>query len=116
MWNPFLFIKNKIKKNREISIRKEIFLREILKICIDLDKNLNDKQKQEIKNIKYNDLDQLHFGLGLYIRNNYNLWNSQSMISIAAREFHIHPDSISSIICDIFWKQLNKKKITIKDI
>ncbi|MGV8149854.1 MAG: DUF6794 domain-containing protein [Alkaliphilus sp.] len=54
----------------------------------------------------------LHFGLGMYIRNNFGLWSDNDTLlkSCGAdnRYSSMHPDDISMEIIKMAWKKLQK--------
>lgn len=55
-----------------------------------------------------------HFSLGMWIRNNWGLWDGSQL----AGWFHSlgihHPDDMSSIILDSYWRHLNDEPIQLK--
>lgn len=55
------------------------------------------------------DMIKYHFGLGMWIRNNWGLWQG-SRLSKYFNEIGVyHPDDMSGIILDTFWCDLNGK-------
>lgn len=82
----------------------------------DIDKNLNDTVKfdfrtypEDISTTKH------HFGLGLNIRNERNLWKEGFLkISFRFKGIH-HPDDMSSIILTSYHRKLNGKDINFKE-
>ena len=61
---------------------------------------------KEISHMKEEDLIRLHMGLGLYIRNAFDLWrgNSELMSACGAQ----HPDDASMTIIQSLWKTLRE--------
>lgn len=56
-----------------------------------------------------------HHGLGTWIRNNWGLW-SDSKLSQYFNSLEIfHPDDMSSIILNSYWKRLNGKPLEIDE-
>ena len=58
-----------------------------------------------------------HFGLGMYIRNHFELWQEKSELR---KWFHYnyfldHPDDISSIILRYYYRVKNNNDINISD-
>jgi len=53
------------------------------------------------------DLIHLHFGLGMWIRNNLGLWqgNDALMRALREREPGIHPDDASMLIIERVWRR-----------
>ena len=66
-------------------------------------KELSDKDKAEIAAMKKEDLIDLHFGLGRYIRNNFGLYDGDDALKTDWSE---HDDSCSSRIIDALWERL----------
>ena len=83
-----------------------------------LDEMLNDEDKQSI--LEMEDSIELHFSLGLWIRNNWIYPQSQEEVEKLLRQFDdsgdedmplfIHPDVYSSIILDSYQEYLRKKQ------
>jgi len=80
---------------------------------------LSEKDLEAIRNMKENELIQLHFSLGLFIRNQFGLWQgNNSLIRDALRVsgeevdegeiMIVIPDRISGIIIEEFWKDLHR--------
>lgn len=62
-----------------------------------------------------NDMIKYHHGLGMWIRNNWGLW-SESRLKEYFNELGIqHPDDMSGIILDSFWRHLNNKPIELEE-
>lgn len=58
---------------------------------------------------------ELHFGTGMSIRNNWELWAGTSKISKYFRDLGIHhPDDMSSIILTSLHRKLNEKPIELE--
>lgn len=57
------------------------------------------------------DLINLHFGLGMWIRNNLGLWqgNDALMQALCRREPGIHPDDASMLIIEQVWRRLRER-------
>ena len=58
------------------------------------------------------DLVDLHFSLGAYIRNEFGLWSGNGQLIEDCRRVsmdqYLHPDQASSVIIRELWKQLRK--------
>lgn len=82
-----------------------------------LDKILSDEDKQSIKEME--DTIDLHFGLGMWIRNNWIYPQSQENVEKLLKQFDdsgdedmplfIHPDDFSSMILDAYQEHLKSK-------
>lgn len=54
-----------------------------------------------------------HFGLGMWLRNNWGLWTSSPLaVWFNERGIH-HPDDMSGIILTSYWRHLNGKSIEL---
>ena len=82
-----------------------------------LDEMLSDEEKKSIKEM--DDTIVLHFGLGMWIRNNWIYPQSQEEVEKLLRQFDdsgdehmplfIHPDDYSSTILDAYQEHLRNK-------
>jgi hypothetical protein len=82
-----------------------------------LDCTWSDVDKEEFKNKNEEDaVAELHFGTGLAIRNNWELWKrGKNRLELFFNIRGIsHPDDISSIILTSFHRHLNNKDIELK--
>ena len=58
----------------------------------------------EITAMSKDDLIALHFGLGMWIRNNLGLWGgNRKLLQATGKE---HPDDASGVIIDALWQRL----------
>ena len=71
---------------------------------------LSNEEKNQIAGMAEGDLIELHFGLGMWIRNNLGLWqgNQTLMESIRQHSPDIHPDDVSMVIIEAVWKRLRE--------
>ena len=76
---------------------------------------LSDMDKEEIRTTSQKDLIDLHLGLGLWIRNNFGLWDHNQALMDSCKlvaGYHpmltIQPDEASRIIVDSLWETLQK--------
>ena len=59
-----------------------------------------------LRNMKQHDLIRLHFGLGLFIRNNFGLWNPEAPIW---QDIRGTPDDTAMDIIEKLWERLNNE-------
>lgn len=65
---------------------------------------LKPEDKEEVRKMKKDDLIQLHFGLGMYIRNNFGLWQgNQDLLNDCG---NVHEDDASGVIIEALWRAL----------
>jgi hypothetical protein len=70
---------------------------------------LSEEDRNSLKNIRKEDLIELHFSLGLLIRNNLGLWGDNKKLLETDDFKDAHPDNISSVIMKDVWDKLNEK-------
>jgi hypothetical protein len=70
------------------------------------------KDQTKIGNMSEDDLNNLHFSLGTYIRNNFGLWGGDGRLMDDCRRLtgnlFLHEDDASSIIIKELWKRLRE--------
>jgi hypothetical protein len=113
--------RDSLKLQREAEYKKNIIADTIdgiyippdLNSCfMQLDKLLNDTIKQDIKSKQTKiDLADYHFGLGLWMRNNWGLWGGSRLQVYFRNKDITHPDNMSGIILVGYNKYLNGKVI-----
>jgi hypothetical protein len=82
-----------------------------------LDKKLSKEQKNDIKNTPVNDLSKFHMGLGMWIRNDFQLWAKDTEIKqIFFNVNRFHPDDMSSIIIRGYHYHLNGVEKSIEEL
>ena len=76
----------------------------------------DDSTKLKVKQLNEDEFSaQAHFGLGLWKRNNWQLWGG-SRLSKYFNDMGIHhPDDMSGIIIDSYYRYLNDKEIRLKE-
>jgi hypothetical protein len=55
-----------------------------------------------------------HFGLGLWMRNNWGLWAGSRLSRYFNCQGIFHPDDMSGIILTSYWRQLNGRPIDLR--
>ncbi len=105
------------KRAREYQLRIEMdsingvyIPKDIEDCCVQLDKIISEKDKEYIKGLsKKDDTIDLHFSLGMWIRNNWGLWGG-SRLQKYLFDISDHPDGMSSIILKYYYDWLNKER------
>lgn len=83
---------------------------------IELDKQLSEVDKNEMKALpKRDDMIKYHFGLGMWMRNNWGLWGGSRLQKYFTDRKIGHPDDMSSVVLFFYHDWLNGKKETWKD-
>jgi hypothetical protein len=81
-----------------------------------LDTMLADSIKQEIQKMEEGDASaDLHFGLGLWLRNEWGFWRGSRLSSFFNSIGIFHPDDMSGIILTSFHRQINNKPIELEN-
>jgi hypothetical protein len=71
----------------------------------------------EIKNEKESDIRMFHYGLGISIKNNWELWHTHSPLTQYFKQLGIHhADDMSDIILASFWRYLHNQPINLDDL
>lgn len=83
---------------------------------LEFDKILDKKRIEEIKNISEEEFtSNSHFGLGLFIRNNWALWKGSRLYIFFKQKGITHPDDMSGIILKSYYRNLNGIDINIDE-
>lgn len=95
--------------------KKEIYIPQNLEDCFsELKKEMSKSELRAFKNKKENKLAEYHFSLGRWIRNRWGLWNG-SRLAVYFNGLGIqHPDDMSGIITDSFWRHLNGRPVELE--
>lgn len=81
-----------------------------------LDYTWDDNEREKYKNMPEDSaVTMLHFGTGMGLRNNWNLWSGENSLSKYFNSIGIfHPDDMSSIILTSLHRRLNEKDIDLQ--
>jgi hypothetical protein len=83
---------------------------------LEFDKILDKKRIAEIKNLNEKEFtSNSHFGLGLFIRNNWALWKGSRLYIFFKEKGITHPDDISGIILKSYYRNLNGIDINLDE-
>ena len=71
---------------------------------------LTETEAAKISGMSESELINLHFGVGMWIRNNLGLWQGNDALIQALREREpgIHPDEASMLIIEQVWRRLRE--------
>ena len=84
--------------------------------CIaSLDHELSAEVIEQIRSGTEDDLIDYHFGLGMWIRNNFGLWGDSPLAGWFNRLGVFHPDDMSSIILTSYYRHVNGLPIGLSD-
>jgi hypothetical protein len=79
----------------------------------EFDKQWSPKQREEFRKKTENELIDYHFGLGMWMRNNWRLWAGSRLQKYFAALGVPHPESISMIIITSYWRRENHQEIKL---
>jgi len=78
---------------------------------VELDKMLPEIDRKEISAVtKRDEMIQYHFGLGMWMRNNWGLWGGSRLQKYFTDKGMTHPDDMSSVILLYYWDWLKGDK------
>ena len=69
---------------------------------------------QDMKSGSETDMLQYHFGLGVWMRNNWGLWGGSRLSAWFNKRGIYHPDDMSGIILDSYRRHLNDQPIQLE--
>ena len=96
--------------------RKDVYIPKDLDDCfVELRKILPEKTVEEMKTGTEKDMIQYHHGLGTWLRNNWGLWEGSRLSKWFNEKGIRHPDDMSGIIFDSFWRHLNGHPIRLDE-
>lgn len=82
----------------------------------DLLRRLPKETIEEMKSGTEDDMIKYHFGLGMWMRNNWGLWQGGSSLAAYFNQLGIfHPDDMSGTILDTFWCKLNNQPFRLEE-
>jgi hypothetical protein len=94
----------------------ELYVPKDLDDCFaQLKKMLPAEEIAKIRDGGEKDMIDYHFGLGMWMRNNWGLWKGSRLAKWFNSHGIYHADDMSSIILDSFWRHLNGKQIRLED-
>ena len=85
--------------------------------CItQLDRIIPDSSKSQISAMTEEQFSaRSHFGLGIWMRNNWRLWNGSRLAKFFNSKGIYHPDDMSGIILDSYYRYLTKQDIKLDE-
>jgi len=108
--------KYKINPTEDTKSLTGVYIPKNLEDCfVELKKMLHPELIKEMKSGLEKGMNKYHRGLGMWMRNNWGLW-SESQLSKYFKKLGIHhPDDMSGIILDSFWRHLNNQSLELKN-
>ena len=95
---------------------QEVYVPKDLDDCfVQLKKLLEPEDVEKMKSGTEDDMIEYHFGLGMWMQNNWGLWSGSRLAKWFNGHGIKHPDDMSGIILDSFWRHLNQKPIKLDE-
>ena len=106
---------DKIEKVKLDTIDGVYIPRDLEDCFVQIDKMLNDSLKIEFKKISEEEFTgKTHFGLGIWMRNNWSLWGGSRLSQYFNEKEIYHPDDMSGIILTSYHRKLTDKNIDLE--
>jgi len=103
-------------KDKAQTGEKEVYIPKDLNDCFaELKRILSKEQVETMKTGSEEDMIDYHHGLGTWLRNNWGLWGCSRLSRWFNEKGIKHPDDMSGIILDSFWRHLNGKPIKLDE-
>jgi hypothetical protein len=97
-----------VNPTRDSNQPRGIYIPKDINDCfVELKRMLHPDFITEIKESSRRDLIDHHFGLGRWIRDNWELWRGSRLLDYFTEFGYEHPDIISGVIVIFFWQHLN---------
>ncbi len=91
-----------------------IFIPADLEACfMELNAMLTPQLIEKMRSGTEDDMTEYHFGLGMWIRNNWGLWGDSPLAKGFNDKGIKHADDMAGIILKSFWRSLNKKPLNL---
>jgi len=108
--------KHRIKPTPDRSSKYKVYVPANLEECfVELKKMLHPELINEMRQGTEADMIRYHHGLGTWIRNNWGLWGGSRLAKYFNSLGVFHPDDMSGIILDSFWRHLNGKPLGVEE-
>ena len=106
---------NEITPNPDPNSPTGVYIPSDIQDCFqELDKMLTPSVRESFRTSDESGLFKYHFGLGMWIRNNWGLWIEDSRLKQYFDSLGgIHADDVSSLIITSYWNYLNGRPIEL---
>jgi len=81
---------------------------------VELKKMLPSKVLNEMQVKTEKEMIEYHFGLGVWLRNNWGLWGGSRLATYFKKIGLVHPDDMSGLILTTFWRHLHNKPLEVE--
>ena len=80
----------------------------------EVDRIMGAKEHDDVMKATEDGMIEYHFGLGMWMRNNWGLWSGSRLAQYFNQIGIQHPDDMSGIILDSYWRKLHGKPIDLE--
>ena len=80
----------------------------------EVDRIMGAKGREDVLKASEREMIQYHFGLGQWMRNNWGLWKGLGLAQYFNQLGIHHPDDMSGIILDSYWRRIHGKPIDLE--
>jgi len=80
----------------------------------EVDTIMGAKGHEDVKKALESEMIRYHFGFGGWMRNNWGLWKGLRLAQYFNKLGIYHPDDMSSIILDSYWRKIHDKPIDLE--
>lgn len=80
---------------------------------LELDRMLTKELRDEMRKGSERNMAQYHFGLGMWMRNNWGFWKDLDLAKWFNKKGVFHPDDMSGVVLTSYWRCLNGKRIDL---
>lgn len=106
----------KVTPTTDLSSESKVYIPSSLEDSFqELKKMLNPELIKKMQMNSEQEMIDYHMGLGLWMRNNWGLWRGSRLSKYFNGIGIFHPDDMSGIILDSFWRYLNSKPINLNE-
>jgi hypothetical protein len=96
-------------------VKKRIYIPGNLDECfVELNRLLPEDEIEKMKMGSEDEMVNYHFGIGMWMRNNWGLWGGSHLKEWFNEKGIYHPDDMSGIILESYWRYLNDRPIELK--
>jgi len=110
--NPSTLAKPESPEQRQ----EKVYVPKNLDDCfVQLEKILKSGDIEKMRSGTEEDMVKYHHGFGTWMRNDWGLWGGSRLAKWFNTQGIRHPDDMSGIILDSFWRHLNNKPIKLDE-
>lgn len=106
----------KINATKDKNSPTGVYIPTDLEDCFkELKKMLPAELVEKMKSGPEKEMIKYHHGLGTWLRNNWGLWGGSRLREYFKKLGLAHPDDMSSVVLNSFWRHLNNKPLKVDE-